>query len=68
MKLEFADLASSAFADVKLNFTADGHKSLGRAIGSEDFISMFVKENVSGWIAQLELLTSIAQTQPDVVI
>ena len=64
LKPEFADLASSVFADVKLNFTPDGHKYLGSAIGSEDFISMFVKENMSDWIALLVVLTSIAQTQP----
>ena len=64
LKPEFADLTSSVIDDVKLNYNTDGHKYLGSAIGSEDFITKFIKEKVSEWITQLEVLTSIAQTQP----
>ena len=42
----------------------DGVRYLGSAIGTEDFVSSYIKEKVQEWQLELQLLTSVASTEP----
>ena len=64
VKPELLDKAKSVFADTDVNVTSDGQRYLGSPIGSDSFVSDFVRGKVGEWVAQLERLNDIAHTQP----
>ena len=64
MKNEIEETACSAFADIDNNITSEGHQYLRSLIGLEHFISNFIKDKISEWVAQLEKPTTVVQTQP----
>ena len=45
-------------------FTVDGKRHLGGALGSPSFVASFVKERVSTWAKELDLLSDISITHP----
>ena len=47
-----------------MNVTSDGQCYLGSLIGSDSFVSDFIRGKVGEWVAQLERLNDIAHTQP----
>ena len=64
VKPELLDKAKSVFADTDVNVTSDGQRYLGSPIGSDSFVSDFIRGKVGEWVAQLERLNDIAHTQP----
>ena len=42
----------------------NGHRHLGAAVGSPEFISEYLTEKVTAWTTQVNRLTEIAQTDP----
>ena len=47
-----------------VSITAEGKRHLGAAIGTNSFVESYVKRKVSGWVHEVERLSSIAVTQP----
>ena len=47
VKPEAEDFARSIFVDTDINITSEGHRYLGSPIGSEDFISNFIRDKIS---------------------
>ena len=64
VKREIEETACSVFADIDINITSEGHQYLWSPIGSEHYISNFIKDKISEWVSQLEKFTTVAQTQP----
>jgi len=42
----------------------DGRPHLGAAIGSTAYVSQYVSSKINGWVQELQLLSSVAITQP----
>ena len=63
--------AERVFAGTGIQLTADeprlqhkaGHRHLGAAVGSKEFIATYLNK-VATWVAQVERLADIAATQP----
>ena len=66
VKPEFLDSAQVLFSDIDINITSEGHRYLGSALGSRDFVINFTKEKVSEWVEQIDRLVQVARTQPHV--
>ena len=64
VKPELVSTAKSIFADVNINITSEGRCYLGSPIGSSQFVSTSIQSKISEWVSQLELLTTVATTQP----
>ena len=64
VKEERADVARGVFCDTGVSIELNGRKVLGSPIGSPEFIHEFVLNNISEWVAQLELLADIAVPHP----
>ena len=64
VKPEYESSARSLFSDTSINITSVGRCYLGSPIGSEEYIIDFVKKKVMEWVAQIERLAMIAQSQP----
>jgi len=64
VKEQFLKRAQLIFADTCVNVTTDGRPHLGAAIGSTAYISQYVSSKVTGWIQELQSLSSFAITQP----
>ncbi len=47
-----------------MSITVEGKRHLGAAIGTNSFVESYVKRKVSGWVHEVERLSSIAVTQP----
>lgn len=56
--------ANDIFAGTGVNIQAGGHRDLGAAIGSNDYITEFLKGKVEKWVSELDILSDIANTQP----
>ena len=56
--------AKTIFTDTNINITADGRKHLGAVVGSDRYKVQYVEDPVDDWTAQLKLLSTIAETQP----
>ncbi len=56
--------AIAKFEDTNINITSDGRPYLGAPLGTLEYGSKFVSENVSKWSSELQLLSEIAITQP----
>lgn len=60
------DKASSVFSETNVNVSG-GRKFLGSAIGDRKFVEQYVKEKVSIWIDEVEVMCSMAKSQPHAV-
>ena len=58
--------AKATFCDSGVHVTTDGKSYLGSFIGPDQMKDSFVQTKVEGWIAELEELSSIANTHPHV--
>ena len=56
--------ALSIFDDTNINITSDGHRYLGSPIGTDTFVSNFVREKIKDWVNELDNLVTISRTQP----
>ena len=56
--------ATTLFQGTGVSITAEGKRHLGAAIGTNSFVESYVKRKVSGWVHEVERLSSIAVTQP----
>ena len=56
--------ASTLFANTSVKVTSEGRPYLGAAIGSPEYISSFVNNKVFDWSKELDVLTTIASSQP----
>ena len=63
-KKDHYQAAREAFADTKVQVTYEGRPYLGVPLGTEDYCHSFVMEKVEQWTKELELLSSIATSQP----
>ena len=66
-KPEHLSSANTSFADSGVQITSDGRPYLGAPIGSPAFMESYVSDKVSLWVRELELLTTIAHSQPHAV-
>ena len=64
MKESFYDAAVEMFQGSGISITVDGKWYLGGALGSPSFVTSFVKERVSTWTKELDLLSDISITHP----
>ncbi len=55
--------AKAAFNRTHVNVTAEGRPYLGAPLGTKDYCDKFVADKVIEWKAELEMLSSIAETQ-----
>ena len=60
----FYDAAVELFQDSGISISVDGKRHLGGALGSPSFVTSFVKERVSTWAKELDLLSDISITHP----
>ena len=58
--------ARSAFDGLPINITEEGHRILGSAIGTEDFVSSFTASKCADFEASLQRLTEIAGDEPHI--
>ena len=56
--------ATVTFSDTEISITNEGRTQLGGAIGTRAFIEMYAKQKISEWTQEVELLSSIAISQP----
>ena len=56
--------ATVTFSDTGISITNEGRRHLGGAIGTRTFIEMYAKQKISEWTHEVELLSSIAISQP----
>ena len=52
------------FGDTKINITTEGKRHLGAALGSTAFKEQYVSDKVEEWCEELEILSTVAQTEP----
>ena len=64
VKESFYDAAVELFQDSGISITVDGKRYLRGALGSPSFVTCFVKERVSTWAKELDLLSDISITHP----
>ena len=58
------DRAIQIFQGTEINITKSGQKYLGGFVGTEEAIHEYVQELVADWVEQLDVLTSIARSEP----
>ena len=56
--------APSAFHGTSLNITTTGRPHLGAPLGTQTFVTQYVKDKVDNWVNNLIALSHIATTQP----
>ena len=56
--------AKELFGKTGVNITCEGRPYLGSPLGTEDFVTEFVKKKVEIWSSELTLLSGIALAQP----
>ena len=64
VKESHLSLAHSIFGDTGVQFTTEGRRYLGAAIGSSDFVKSYVIGKVKEWTDELFKLSEIALSQP----
>ena len=64
VKDSFYDAAVDLFQGSGISISADGKRHLGGVLGSPSFVSSFVRERVSTWTRELDLLSDISVTHP----
>ena len=63
VKPEHLERAKELFKGTGITIV-EGHRNLGGLVGSQEFKEEAASEKVSEWVAQVQLLSEIAQTQP----
>ena len=56
--------AKEMFLDTDVNVTCEGRPYLGTPLGTCEYTEQYIKERVSCWIGDLQLLADIAKSQP----
>ena len=64
VKQHHLDEANDQFKDSGISITTVGKRHLGAAIGTLQFISVYVEHKVCEWVSEIERLSSVALTQP----
>lgn len=62
MKESFYDVAVELFQDSGISITVDGKRHLGGALDLPSFVATYVREKVSTWAKELDLLSDISIT------
>ena len=65
VKPEILEEAQEIFKGTGVNVTAHGKKQLGAVIGSDAYRIEFVEEKIQEWTSQIEVLSEIANTDPN---
>ena len=60
--------AQAIFEGTGVQFTTDGHRYLGAAIGSPDFKSLYVKDKIRKWCLDIEELSLLAVEEPQAAL
>ena len=60
------DSARNIFAGTSVQITSEGQRHLGAPLGGSSFVEKYTSEKVRGWVEQLEKLSTIAETDPQV--
>ena len=63
-KEEHVSCASSTFDGTGVQITTSGRSYLGIPIGTCEYIESFVRDRVSQWSSELEILTGFSKSQP----
>ena len=64
VKEKYLTDATSLFEGTGVAITVEGKRHLGAAIGKRTFAESYVERKVSGWVREVDRLSSIAATQP----
>lgn len=56
--------AQTIFKDTEIQITVTGQRHLGAVIGSDNYRQEYVEELVKDWVSQLEILSEVANTEP----
>ena len=64
VKEEKFEEATTAFEGTGVSITQEGKRHLGAALGTIKFIESYVKNKVSEWVHEIEVLSTFAATQP----
>ena len=56
--------ATALFEGTGISITAEGKRHLGAAIGNPTFKQQYVQNKISGWVKEIERLSTVANTQP----
>lgn len=62
------DKASQIFENSGVEIREDGVVNMGSVIGNEEFKKSFVSENVKNWVLELEFLSKIARSEPQIAL
>ena len=58
------EMANAVFVDTGINITDEGRKHLGAVIGTDNFKTLYVNEQIDIWINELTKLSDIAKVEP----
>ena len=58
------NIVKEAFKGTAINVTVQGHRHLGAAIGSREYVEEYVNDKVANWISEITKLAEFAVTQP----
>ena len=61
---EDLEKAKATFENDGINFTKDGKRHLGAAIGSDQFKTYYASKKVDEWCDEIEVLSNFAKSQP----
>ena len=64
VKEEKFEEATTTFEGTGVSITQEGKRHLGAALGTIKFIESYVKNKVSEWVHEIEVLSTFAVTQP----
>ena len=64
VKPEFLNEATEIFKDIGIGITTSGQRYLGAEMGSVHFKETYVKEKVEEWVRELNELSLLAKTEP----
>ena len=64
VKPEFLDEAKQLFENTEVQITISGHRHLGAAIGTQEFIEAYAERKIEKWTNEMKGLTAIARTHP----
>jgi hypothetical protein len=64
VKEEHLEEARKVFEGTGVQFTSEGQRHLGAALGSPSFKDCYVKKKIDEWVESVEILAKFAVTQP----
>ena len=65
---EHLSKAEEVFINTGIHITCEGRRHLGAALGRRSFVESYLSEKIQTWSAELEALSSIANTQPQAAL